>query len=183
MKLRNTVILHNGYAEIIIEKKDVYRHIMFIDSEDIAKIGKVRISNQGYAYCCQDGGKAVAHVVLNHISNIKTVVDHINGNRLDNRKANLRIVSQLNNNHNKHSFSRNNTGTIGISYRVNGKYEYYRASVTNRGEIFSYNKNGRAIGKRYTKQFNINKLGKQEAFRLANEWLSLKKIEFDYKTI
>ena len=172
--VRNIIILHNGYVEIKVKSTN-YSHTVFLDTEDLGKVGKVRISNTGYAYTCKKG-ISVSHLVLDYKSNTETVVDHINGNTLDNRKANLRIVSQRDNNHNKHTFVRNNTGTIGISYRRNGNYEYYRASVS------EYNPRGKnRQGQRHTKQFNINKLGKEEAFQLANEWLEKKKQELGYR--
>ena len=43
----------------------------------------------------------------------------------------------------------------------------------------TYGKQGRAT-KRYSKQFNINKLGEEEALRQAKEWLSNKREEFAY---
>ena len=174
-KIKNRVFLHNGYVEIVVEKAEVYRHVVLLDVEDLHRVGEIRISNTGYAYT-RSRSQSVAHIVMDHKSNLKTVVDHINGNTLDNRKFNLRIVSQLENSHNKHSFIRNNTGKIGISYRENGNYRYYRVSVTDRRL-----KDKRGNGKRYTKQFNINKLGKQKAFLLATEWLNKKKKEFNYK--
>jgi AP2 domain len=175
-KIKNIVLLCNGYIEVTVEHRDKYSHKVLLDSEDLCKVGKMRISNTGYAYTC-NGSKSVSHVVMNHESNFKTVVDHINGNKLDNRKINLRVVDQLTNNHNKHSFIRNNTGSIGVSYRKRGNYEYYRVSLSDRTIPV-----GNRQGQRYTKQFNINKLGKEKAFLLANEWLKEMKISLGYKS-
>jgi hypothetical protein len=173
-KVTNTVILHNEYVELITET-DNYIHTVLIDTEDLTKVGKVRISNTGYAYTCQKS-LSVSHVVMNHTSNMKTVVDHINGNTLDNRKCNLRVVYQHENQHNKTRFVRNNTGVIGIAYRKNKGYEYYRVSLTDRSKGVDNNMQG----KRITKQFSINKLGKAEAFKQANEYLEMMKIRLGY---
>lgn len=164
----NTVILHNGYVEVIVESK-TYKHSVLLDIEDLHKVGKMRISNTGYAYQAKQNGKSVSNLIMDHEPNRSNVVDHINTNRLDNRKINLRNVSQQQNTQARKTFIRNNTGSIGISFRENGGYKYYRVSLTNP-----------ETNKRFTKQFNINKLGKSVAFSLAEKCLSEKKTEFGY---
>lgn len=49
-------------------------------------------------------------------------VDHINGDRLDNRIENLRLATNAQNNCNVGLNSRNTTGHKGISIRNNGKF-------------------------------------------------------------
>ena len=173
-KVTNTITLHNEYVIIVSETKN-YRHKILLDTEDLTKVGKLRVTNTGYAYTCKSG-KSVANLVMDHKPCRKTAVDHINGNRLDNRKVNLRIVTQQQNCQNKTQFIRNNTGVVGIAYRKNGNYEYYRVSLTDRSQGVSTNNQG----KRLTKQFNITKLGKQEAFRQAQEYLIEMKNKLGY---
>lgn len=60
------------------------------------------------------------------------VVDHINGDTLDNRRENLRICSQLENSWNRKTNSNNIFGLKGVNYhKKSGKYRA-RISVANK---------------------------------------------------
>ena len=173
-KIRNTLFLHNGYAEIVVEKPNAYKHTTYCDLEDLQSLGgKIRVTNGGYAFTNKGN---VAHIVMCHTPSRKLIVVHINGNTLDNRKANLRVVAQSENAQNRHSFVKNNAGTIGVAFRQNGKYQHYKCSVPDKTKV--HKKTGRIV--RYTKQFSISKLGREKAFESAQKWLGQKKEELGY---
>lgn len=79
----------------------------------------------GYAFVHSTGldkksiKERVHWIISNHKSTKQLVVDHINGNRLDNTSKNLRIVSQkINaNNQNNKLRSRNKSGIRGMHFR------------------------------------------------------------------
>lgn len=163
--IENNIFLYDDHAEIEILHKD-YRAITIIDIEDIVKLKKLRLVGKGYVM--MSNNMLLSRTIMNCVKGDKMHVDHINGNILDNRKSNLRVVHQSINERNKHSFVKNNTGTIGIQYRENGNYKYYRVSWRDNNGI------------RFTKQFNINKLGDEKAFNEATNLLNKKHKEFKY---
>jgi hypothetical protein len=57
------------------------------------------------------------------------VVDHINGDTLDNRRVNLRICSVGNNRKNNRIYARNKTGFKGVT--IHKKYGKYQAFIVN----------------------------------------------------
>ena len=178
-RIINTIKTEGSLTTILITKDDdtSYLKEVLIDTEDLHKItGKVKLKASGYVYIQQTH---LAHLVMGHTSNLTDVIDHRNCNTLDNRKDNLRVVTQHANSTNK-SVSRNNTGIVGIARRSKGNYEYFRVTVSDLcTRIPSGNSSGIAT-KKYTKQFNINKLGEEEAMAQAKAWLLLKREEFGY---
>ena len=82
------------------------------------------------------------------------IVDHIDGNGLNNSLPNLRAVPHTNNMRNKVMDKRNTSGATGVS--LDGNYW--------RGQCIGLD------GKRNRKSFSIKTYGPDEAFRLACEW-------------
>lgn len=96
-----------------------------IDFEDLEKVKyhKWRLSSGHVVTGLPAKGtqRDLSHIILGiskeQIEEERIVVDHINGNALDNRKSNLRICSQSENVLNKSFMSNNTSGFIGVSYR------------------------------------------------------------------
>lgn len=86
-------------------------------------------------------------------------IDHIDGNALNNKLDNLRIVSGTVNSRNQKRHSTNTTGHSGVSYSEYGGHRRYMAHYTEIG-----------TGKVITKSFSCNKYGTDESFALAVEW-------------
>ena len=121
-----------------------YRKNILIDDDDFKQLNKWewKINNDGYVYRYDKLTKTqlfMARVVLKLPSYVvgkgklrkgRLYCDHINGNRLDNRKENLRIVSFYQNLLNKSIYKNNKSGFKGV--RKNGKY--FRATITINGK-------------------------------------------------
>lgn len=182
MKLyNNTYVKVEDYYKIMITKStdSSYFKEVLIDSDDLEKVSKfdIRLTTQGYPVIAKTGQKPLAHIVMNHISNTTNVVDHISGDKLDNRKCNLRVLSSKNNANNRNK-ALTETGEVGITLRTKGNYTCYRATVSDR--VTKTVSKAKSQTKRYAKQFNVNKFGKEEALRRAIQWLEQKRIEFGY---
>ena len=160
---------------------------MIVDKEDTDKIRyPVRIDKDGYAINRGTPPQFVAHSVLGFKfdPNDKTVVDHINKIKLDNRRKNLRVLTIRGNNLNHPPHRGNSTGIRGINRDVyidkNGitRYEAYEAIIVNPHDplLPPYNK-----AKQYRKKFYFGKNGipESEARRSAESWLNQMSKKFD----
>lgn len=81
------------------------------------------------------------------------VIDHIDGNPLNNSLNNLRCIPTVTNSRNKSRNKRNSSGVTGVRFKDNG---FEAKVVMNDKHIY--------------KRFGCRKYGKEEAFRLAVEW-------------
>lgn len=102
---RNEIIMHGNYAEVILynnECKEVARALIDIEDIELVKSYKWYLNSWGYVASSIDGNYVKLHrFIMNPPKNM--VVDHINHNRLDNRKQNLRVVSHRENCSNRNS--------------------------------------------------------------------------------
>jgi len=125
---RNEWIYYNDYAECItydINFKPNGKVKFDLEDVDKFKDKKIYICNHNgkyYAVISDKLHKYFVHRVLMNINDeeysIRRVVDHINGDSLDNRKSNLRICSHRENMKN----IRKKDKVIGVSIKKDGRY-------------------------------------------------------------
>lgn len=93
---KNNITIKNNVAYIDLYDKQynvIAKAIIDADDVEIVKNIKWRLNNNGYAVNNSDTSIFLHRRILN----CDTMVDHINGNRLDNRKCNLRPVTKSQN--------------------------------------------------------------------------------------
>lgn len=91
-------------------------------------------NNRGYIYTRENGKNILLHrLILNAEEDQE--VDHQNGDKLDNRRFNLRIVSSQENSFNQTLRSDNSTGWKGVSFSIRDRK--YRANICKGGKNYS----------------------------------------------
>lgn len=112
---RNKYILHDDYAEmIIISNEEEFRSK--VDLDDIKRLRDIPWWYNRQTGYVQTKRLSLQRYVMNTPK--KQITDHINGDKLDNRKCNLRFVTPLQ--------SQMNTKRVGVGYRkTTGKYRAY----------------------------------------------------------
>ena len=123
----NEIVFYDDYAEIILYDDLLQEELeerIIIDLEDVEKIKNYKWSlKNGYAFNTEVG---LLHRFLNEYPN-DMVIDHINLNKLDNRRSNLRICTYSQNNMNTKIKSSNTSGTKGVWW--NAKREKWIAEI------------------------------------------------------
>lgn len=128
--------LKNQFFEVVAKTK--------IDKEDFEKVMQYKWYCHQYEnlkqYCQGTLEKGVKQRLHHFILNLKhkelngKVIDHINGDSLDNRKSNLRIITQQENMQNRHSID----GMIGIRmYSLKSGKIRYSARITHNYQTIS----------------------------------------------
>lgn len=113
-------------------------------------------NNNGY-YLVELQGKSYRnHRIIYNLFNgeIKECIDHIDGDKSNNKISNLREITRQNNNKNRGVSSRNKSGKTGIFYCEKGNQKYWIASWQENKVLKQ-------------KCFSIKKFGDEEAFNLA----------------
>jgi len=132
------------YSHIILNKEGS-------QAGHIAKDGYVKVKCAGIQYM----GHRVVCILENILIEDNDLVDHIDGNRSNNKTTNLRIVTHKTNLRNAGIGSQNKTGVLGVCFDKSKN----RYLATWRDQA----------GKHKYKGFSLNLL-KEDAFRLACEY-------------
>lgn len=115
---RNEIIKYDDYAVIILRNKHgeyVGESMIDLDDVDIIKDKKWSLGNHGYV----TSGAAKNQLLLHRFSinaPYDKYVDHIDRNKLNNRKNNLRLCTNQENNRNKDLLSNNTSGICGVVF-------------------------------------------------------------------
>lgn len=99
----------------------------FVDDEDYEYLNQWKWSyhKDGYAIRTEYNKNGQVHIAMHRLimkAPRNKQVDHKNGNRLDNRKENLRICNQTQNQHNRNINRNNVTGYMGVSKKQGYPY-------------------------------------------------------------
>lgn len=118
---KNDFIIYDDYIEIIIyNNKNEPVNKTIIDKEDLELIKDYKLHSDGHGYVKWakyiNNKKHVGllHRLILNITDENIIIDHINRNRSDNRKQNLRIVNECDNRKNHNMYSNNTSGFNGI---------------------------------------------------------------------
>jgi len=147
--MKNAYEIRGDTTAIFVKRRNGDTYEFLIDTEDLA-----RLIEAGGSWCVdlpytpkdlarkpyairnaprEGGGRQFLklHRVLTEAPD-ETVVDHINGDTLDNRKSNLRVTNRFVNMHNVQGPSRNNkAGVLNVHYDTSTNL--YRISVMRNG--------------------------------------------------
>jgi hypothetical protein len=105
-KDKNEIIIHDNYAEICLYRNNeiIGKTKIDIDDIDVCKDYKWFINGDGYAYANDKKGSTISLSRYLYKDIDKSMeIDHIDNDRLNNCKNNLRMATRSQNNYNKKS--------------------------------------------------------------------------------
>ena len=122
----NIIYYENNYAYMLLTKGTETKKVLF-DKNDVEKVNQYkwhlhyRKKDNRYDCCTNTFGSHnnrhymnMPKFLLDYYGNL--TIDHINRNSLDNRRSNLRVVTQFENNQNK---GNNKSGCVGVCWDKN----------------------------------------------------------------
>ena len=130
---RNEYVIKEDYAELyILDKYGNIKQVAIIDIEDIERLKQYsfRTHNKGYISTSIKGKTKYLHQIIYGSIRDGFEIDHINRNKLDNRKSNLRECTHIDNTHNR--IKENKYTQQGITKLKRLKKKLYHVRVANK---------------------------------------------------
>ena len=116
------------FKDGIVTGKCAGGSVFIIDSSDFETLRNYQWCNsKGYIVTTINKRTVFMHKFLFRLQRSKTIVDHINGNKSDNRRSNLRMVTSSQNNQNQHCGGRGKIKYRGVD--VHTQNNKYRARI------------------------------------------------------
>lgn len=124
-----TYVIHQKHIEGIMPKGQLF----FIDKEDwdMVKQTSWYVNSNGYLRSNKYG--LLSRYIMKEQLTEKLLIDHINKNRLDNRKENLRVVTPKENMHNRTVTRNSKSGHNGVTW-VEKKNKWF-SRIKSNGKI------------------------------------------------
>lgn len=130
---RNKYIIKEDYAELhILDKYGDIKQIAIIDIKDVEMLKQYsfRTHNKGYISTSIKGKTKYLHQIIFGNTKEGFEIDHINRDKLDNRKSNLRECKHIDNTHNR--IKENKYTQQGITKIERLKKKPYHVRVANK---------------------------------------------------
>lgn len=156
----------------VCNMKDGY--ICIFDIEDYDKIKEYHWHKNSGGYAVSNikkDGKWITVQMHRLIMNVSDdiEVDHIHGNKLDNRKSELRVITQANNKKNKSKYKNNTSGYKGVSWKkdnqkwvaniqCNGQFLYLGSFDTAYEAHICYEEMAKKLFKEYKREENYDNI-------------------------
>lgn len=122
--------LYNNHGEYVGET--------LIDLDDLERVKEFRCGLSGNGYVkINDGEYTLLHKFITKTKGKEFVVDHINGNIMDNRKQNLRVITNQQNIMNSHNEGRGTNRRKGVTLKkyASGKVKWRAYIMIDRKQI------------------------------------------------
>ena len=130
-RTKNEIIIKDNYALIVLCDKELSRKcVVKIDIDDVDKCKSLKWSHHNGNYVTNSTLNILLHRFIMDCPE-GLIIDHINNNRLDNRKSNLRIVTDTENSINHKLRQDNKSGITGVNWYKPGRK--WRARVYKNG--------------------------------------------------
>lgn len=156
----NPIIIHENFAEIILTNT---KNKALVDLDDIDKIRNYKWYERTDHYVAavtKDKKSIKLHQFVMPEKKEKIDIDHINHDRLDNRKSNLRFATRTQNSQNRSLQSNNNSGVPGIYWHK--QHKKWQALIVVNGERID-------LG-RYENLEDAKNIRKEAEIKYFGEW-------------